>query len=85
LGAQGFASGDLDADAAGARALASVPGVEMITVQSYSKNMGLYAERAGVVSFTCVTLSGCPRRDLRPAAAQALAPLVDPPTPQSRA
>ena len=28
LGAQGFASGDLDADAAGARALASVPGVE---------------------------------------------------------
>mmetsp|Transcript_8119 Transcript_8119/g.19218 ORF Transcript_8119/g.19218 Transcript_8119/m.19218 type:complete len:494 (-) Transcript_8119:142-1623(-) len=50
---QGFASGDLDDDAAGARALASVPGVEMITVQSYSKNMGLYAERAGVVSFTC--------------------------------
>ena len=30
----------------------TVPGVEMITVQSYSKNMGLYAERAGVVSFT---------------------------------
>ena len=25
----------------------------MITVQSYSKNMGLYAERAGLVSFTC--------------------------------
>ena len=50
---QGLASGDLDADAAGARALASVPGVEMITVQSYSKNMGLYAERAGVISFTC--------------------------------
>ena len=50
---QGLASGDLDADAAGARALASVPGVEMITVQSYSKNMGLYAERAGLVSFTC--------------------------------
>ena len=33
----------------------------MITVQSYSKNMGLYAERAGVVSFTYVTLHppGC--------------------------
>ena len=25
----------------------------MITVQSYSKNMGLYAERAGLVAFTC--------------------------------
>ena len=39
----------------------TVPGVEMITVQSYSKNMGLYAERAGVVSFTYVTLHppGC--------------------------
>ena len=39
----------------------TVPGVEMITVQSYSKNMGLYAERAGVVSFTYVTLPppGC--------------------------
>ena len=51
----------------------------MITVQSYSKNMGLYAERAGVVSFTCVTLPGCPRRDLRLTTAQAHAPLEAPP------
>ena len=63
----------------------TVPGVEMITVQSYSKNMGLYAERAGVVSFTCVTLPGCPRRDLRLTTAQAHAPLVGPPSPPPRA
>ena len=50
---QGLATGDLDEDGAGARALAAVPGVEMITVQSYSKNMGLYAERAGVVALLC--------------------------------
>ena len=35
------------------RALAAVPGVEMITVQSYSKNTGLYAERANVVALLC--------------------------------
>ena len=63
----------------------TVPGVEMITVQSYSKNMGLYAERAGVVSFTCVTLPSCPRRDLRLTTAQAHAPLVGPPSPPPRA
>ena len=47
---QGFASGDVDEDAFGARTLAAIPNIEMITVQSYSKNLGLYAERAGVVS-----------------------------------
>ena len=62
--AQGLASGDLDADGAGARALAAVPDVEMITVQSFSKNLGLYAERAGVVALMCVALM-CP--SIRPA------------------
>ena len=50
---QGFASGDLDLDARGVRMLAAIEGVEMITVQSYSKNMGLYAERAGVLAMIC--------------------------------
>ena len=49
----GLASGDIDVDSYGARTLAAVPGVEMITVQSYAKTMGLYAERAGVVAFVC--------------------------------
>ena len=42
---QGLASGDLDADAYGTRLLSAIPKVEMFTVQSYSKNLGLYAER----------------------------------------
>ena len=50
---QGLASGDLDVDAYGARQLAALPNIEMITVQSYSKNLGLYAERAGVVAMVC--------------------------------
>lgn len=38
---QGFASGDLDHDAAAIRLFASA-GVEMLLAQSYAKNMGLY-------------------------------------------
>lgn len=44
---QGLASGDLDKDAYGARMLAAIPGVEMLFVQSFAKNMGLYGERTG--------------------------------------
>lgn len=50
---QGLASGDLDADAAGVRGLARIPGIEMLLVQSFSKNMGLYSERAGTFSIMC--------------------------------
>jgi len=50
---QGLATGDLDEDGYGARTLAALPGIELLSVQSYSKNMGLYAERAGVVSMVC--------------------------------
>ena len=50
---QGFASGDVDEDAVGARKLAAIPNAEMVVVQSYSKNMGLYAERVGVLSMLC--------------------------------
>jgi aspartate aminotransferase len=51
---QGFASGDLDRDAFAVRYFAS-EGFEMIIAQSYAKNFGLYAERAGCVSVVCST------------------------------
>lgn len=46
---QGFASGDLEADAAAVRLFAE-SGVEMLLAQSYAKNMGLYGERVGALS-----------------------------------
>lgn len=46
---QGFASGDLDKDASAVRFFAK-EGFEMIIAQSYAKNFGLYAERAGCIS-----------------------------------
>lgn len=46
---QGFASGDLEVDAASVRLFAS-RGFEMFVSQSYSKNMGLYAERIGALN-----------------------------------
>ena len=51
-GAQGFASGDLDADAAALRLFAS-SGLELLLAQSYAKNMGLYGERCGALSVLC--------------------------------
>lgn len=50
---QGLASGDLDEDGYGARCLLGIPNAELITIQSFSKNMGLYAERAGVMTVVC--------------------------------
>jgi aspartate aminotransferase len=47
---QGFASGDLDNDAWAIRYFANL-GLEMLVCQSFSKNMGLYGERAGVLHF----------------------------------
>jgi len=46
---QGFATGDLDADAYAVRLFES-RGFEMFIAQSYSKNLGLYCERAGCAS-----------------------------------
>ena len=40
---QGFASGDLDRDAAGLRLLAN-DGHKLLLCQSFAKNMGLYGE-----------------------------------------
>lgn len=43
---QGFASGDLDADAYAVRYFAGL-GIELAVCQSFSKNFGLYGQRAG--------------------------------------
>lgn len=43
---QGFATGDLDRDAAGVRLLAK-DGHKLMLCQSFAKNMGLYGELGG--------------------------------------
>ncbi|MQL90782.1 hypothetical protein Taro_023387 [Colocasia esculenta] len=49
---QGFASGNLDADAQSVR-LFVADGGELLAAQSYAKNMGLYGERVGALSIVC--------------------------------
>ncbi|KAI4376186.1 hypothetical protein MLD38_013976 [Melastoma candidum] len=49
---QGFASGSLDADASSVRLFAA-RGMELFVAQSYSKNLGLYAERIGAINVVC--------------------------------
>ncbi|KAJ8637561.1 hypothetical protein MRB53_011828 [Persea americana] len=51
-GAIGFASGSLDADAQPIRMFVA-DGGELLAAQSYAKNMGLYGERVGALSFVC--------------------------------
>ncbi|KAG9453857.1 hypothetical protein H6P81_006761 [Aristolochia fimbriata] len=51
---QGFASGSLDTNAASVRYFVS-HGMEIVVAQSYSKNLGLYAERIGGVNVVCST------------------------------
>ncbi|KAG8367203.1 hypothetical protein BUALT_Bualt16G0048200 [Buddleja alternifolia] len=48
----GFASGSLDEDASSVRLFAA-RGMELLIAQSYSKNMGLYAERIGAINIVC--------------------------------
>ena len=52
LNLQGFASGSLDADASSVR-LFVARGMEVFVAQSYSKNLGLYAERIGSINVVC--------------------------------
>lgn len=52
LAYQGFASGDTDRDAFAVRLFAD-EGHEFLVSQSYSKNMGLYGERVGALTFVC--------------------------------
>lgn len=49
---QGFASGSLDEDAASVRLFVN-RGMEVFVAQSYSKNLGLYAERIGAINVVC--------------------------------
>lgn len=49
---QGFASGSLDMDAASVRYFVQ-RGFEIMVSQSYSKNLGLYAERVGAMNVVC--------------------------------
>jgi len=46
---QGFASGSLDRDASSVRRFVE-RGMEVLVAQSYSKNLGLYAERVGAIN-----------------------------------
>jgi len=52
LAYQGFASGDIDKDAFALRYFAQ-QGHSICLAQSYAKNLGLYGERIGNVSFLC--------------------------------
>ena len=47
---QGFATGDIDEDAFAVRLFANA-GINMVLGQSFSKNLGLYGERIGCLSF----------------------------------
>nr|ALS04703.1 mitochondrial aspartate aminotransferase precursor [Pseudodiaptomus poplesia] len=49
---QGFASGDIDADAFAIRQFIA-DGHMVLLTQSYAKNMGLYGERAGALTIVC--------------------------------
>ena len=49
---QGFASGSLDEDASSVRLFVARE-MELFVAQSYSKNLGLYAERIGAINVVC--------------------------------
>lgn len=51
---QGFASGNLDADAHSVRSFVA-DGGELLAAQSYAKNMGLYGERVGALSIVRIS------------------------------
>eukprot|EP00906_Rhabdomonas_costata_P015817 RCo022693 len=53
LAYQGYATGDLDHDAAAIRIFEEA-GLEFTLAQSFAKNMGLYGERIGLLSMVCV-------------------------------
>ncbi|KAJ6745384.1 ASPARTATE AMINOTRANSFERASE CYTOPLASMIC [Salix koriyanagi] len=57
---QGFASGSLDADASSVRLFAA-RGMELFIAQSYSKNLGLYAERIGAINVVCSSADAAAR------------------------
>ncbi|KAE9445399.1 hypothetical protein C3L33_22701, partial [Rhododendron williamsianum] len=56
----GFASGSLDEDASSVRLFAA-RGMELLVAQSYSKNLGLYAERIGAINVLCSSADAATR------------------------
>eukprot|EP01098_Paradermamoeba_levis_P015999 TRINITY_DN840_c0_g1_i3.p1 TRINITY_DN840_c0_g1~~TRINITY_DN840_c0_g1_i3.p1 ORF type:complete len:406 (-),score=108.86 TRINITY_DN840_c0_g1_i3:120-1337(-) len=56
---QGFASGDLDRDAAAIRHFAD-RNLELIVTQSYAKNLGLYGQRIGACNIVCASANLVP-------------------------
>lgn len=59
---QGFASGNLDADAHAVR-LFVADGGECLVAQSFAKNMGMYGERVGALSIVCCSEAVATRTD----------------------
>ncbi|KAL9575851.1 hypothetical protein ACKAV7_000014 [Fusarium commune] len=65
LAYQGFASGDPVQDSSAIRHFSTIPNIELAVCQSFSKNLGLYGERAGAlhvlasrVSAACISPAG---------------------------
>ncbi|CAL9177719.1 unnamed protein product [Musa hybrid cultivar] len=57
---QGFASGSLDADAYSISLFVD-RGLELLVAQSYSKKLGLYAERIGAINVVCLSSDAAAR------------------------
>lgn len=57
---QGFATGDLDRDAAVIRLFVDM-GIQFVLAQSFAKNMGLYGERAGAFHIVCANKDSAAR------------------------
>jgi aspartate aminotransferase, chloroplastic len=61
---QGFATGSLDEDAWAPRFFVE-KGLEIFVAQSYSKNLGLYAERIGAINVVCEDKDSAVRCDTK--------------------
>ncbi|CAG7884767.1 unnamed protein product, partial [Brassica rapa] len=68
---QGFASGSLDEDATSVRLFAE-RGMEFFVAQSYSKSLGLCAERIGAINVVCSSANAATRSQLKRIAAYVL-------------
>jgi len=68
---QGFASGDLDRDAGAIRYFVE-QGFELVIAQSFSKNLGLYGERAGAFHYIASPASDAPDTTTRVASQLAI-------------
>ncbi|GKC17347.1 aspartate aminotransferase, chloroplastic, partial [Tanacetum coccineum] len=60
---KGFTSGSIDEDASSVR-LSVARGMELSCAQSYSKNLGLYAERVGAINVICSSAEATVRQEV---------------------